>query len=219
MSLRTPPYRSTALALIIPSVVTVAVMALHPTGIDAVRTASAGGSNAFVGAIHLVAIIAQVALLAGALGLTLIMRERRDVAVGGFVFYAMASVAAICAAVASGFVAPGVLRGLGHADPAVRAAMMSMLGYTGLINQGFAKVDAACSSIAILLWSVAGRDSNPLSRGAVVYGLVIGILTTLAVLANHIQLDVHGFGAVVLAQAIWMVWAASQLLRREDAGM
>ena len=203
--------RSAALALTAGSLAGLVTMALHPTGRDAVRVASSGGTNALATAVHWLAIVAQPLVLAGALALTLRLRERRDLAVGAYVFFALGSVAVIFAAVASGFLAPGVLRGLGEADAPTRALMMSALHYTSLLNQAFAAVYVVLSALAILLWSSAILAGRELSRGLAVYGLVLGALLIVGVLSGHLRLGIHGFGGVVIGQGVWMVWAAGQL--------
>ena len=203
--------RSAALALTAGSLAGLVTMALHPTGRDVVSAASSGGTNALAGAVHWLAIVAQPLVLAGALALTLRLRARRDLAVGAYVFYAVAGVAVVTAAVASGLLAPAVLRGLGNADAAERAQMLGALHYTGLLNQAFAAVYVVLSAIAILLWSAATLAGRELSRGLGVYGLVLGALLLLGVLSGHLRLGIHGFGVVVIGQAAWIVWGAGQL--------
>ena len=126
---------------------------------------------------------------------------------------AVAGVAVIVAAVASGLLAPTVLRGLGDADAAERAFMLSALHYTGLLNQAFAAVYVVLSAIAILLWSSAVLAGRELSRGLGYYGLVLGALLIFGVLSGHLRLGIHGFGLIVIGQGVWMVWAAVLLWR------
>src|SRR5712671_3294624 len=98
--------RTAAIAIFAGIVCGLFTMALHPTGRDVVHNASAGTSNALVMAVHALALIGQPLLLAGTLQLTL--RLRRDLAVGGYAFFALASVAVVVAVVASGFISPSV---------------------------------------------------------------------------------------------------------------
>ena len=212
------PYaRSAALALVAGCLAGLATMVLHPTGHDVVRNASAGASNALNVAVHALALVAQPLLLAGTLALTLALRTRRDLAVGGYVFYAVAAVAVMVAAVASGFIAPATVRGLGEADAARRAGMLGALGYTGLVNQAFATVHVLLAGVAFLLWSWAVLAGGELPRGLGVYGIVLGLLHVAGIASGRLRLDIHGFGLVVLGQGVWLVWAAAALWRRAAA--
>jgi hypothetical protein len=48
-----------------------------------------------------------------------------------------------------------------------------------------------------------------------VYGCFVAPLTLIAVLSSHIRLNAHGFGMVVLGQAIWFI-SAGVLLWSEN---
>lgn len=215
--------RTAALALFAGSLAGVVTMALHPTAHEVVRNASASAPNTLATAVHALAVLAQPLELCGTLALTLRLRARRDVAVGAYIFFALASVAALIAAVASGFLAPAVLRGLAVADAPARAAMMSALHVTGLVNQAFARVFVTCSGVAILLWSgamrpdraTAGREAagREPPRALAVYGLLLGAALTLGAVSGHLRLDVHGFGLVALGEGVWMAWVAAYLWR------
>ena len=212
--------RSAALAIIAGSLAGLATMALHPTGRDVVQNASAGGTNSLAAAVHWLAIVAEPLVLAGTLALTLRLRAQRDIAIGAYVFYAVAGVRVVMAAIASGLVAPGALRGMRDADEATRALMMSDLHYTGLLNQAFAAVYVVFSAIAILLWSAAilGGGGRELPRALAVYGLLLGAVLLLGVASGHLRLGVHGFGLVVLGEAVWMIWAAASMWRTSTDG-
>lgn len=205
--------RGAALALVAGSLAGLVTMALHPTGRDAVRNASAGDHNTLLTAVHALGLLAQPVVLAGVLALTRRLRARREVAVGAYAFFALASVAVVVAAVASGFIAPGVLRGYAEADEPARAAMQSALHYTGLVNQAFARVYVLFSGVAVLLWSWAMLPERALPRPLAAYGLVLGGALILGASTGHLRLDVHGFGLVVLGEGAWMVCVAAQLWR------
>jgi hypothetical protein len=143
--------------------------------------------------------------------LTLHLRERRDLAVTGFIFYALASMSVVVAAAMSGLVFPAVLRGVQQADAPARVIVTSLLRYTGLVNQAFAAIYVVFTGIAILLWSSAMLASRHLPRALAHYGLVLGVLLVAGVLSGHLALGIHGFGAVVLGVGIWMMWSAHRL--------
>lgn len=194
------------LALTLGSIAGVAIMALHPTGRDVVANAAAGGHNALNVAVHAVAIAALPLLVLGTLQLTRRLDGARDLAVSAFVLYALYVVAILVAAGASGFVATGVVAH-GGAD------VSAMLHYTGLVNRAFATIGVGFASAAIVLWSVAASRTG-FSRALGVYGVVSGLLVAGGVAVGHLRLDVHGFGVVMVLQAVWMVWAGLLLRRR-----
>lgn len=205
--------RSAAIALVAGTVAGLITMALHPTGHDLVSNASAGGANTLNMAVHSLALLGQPLLLAGLLALTLRLRESRDLAVLAYICFALAVAAVMIAAVASGFLAPETVREVASADDAQRAAMLRDLHYTGELNQAFAKVHVVFSGIALLLWSVAIFRERAMSRGVAVLGALTGAFQGIGVVSGRLQLDIHGFGLVVLLQGIWMVWLARQLWR------
>jgi hypothetical protein len=193
-----------------------ATMILHPTGHDVIRNASSGAANTLNSSVHLLAIFAQPLLLSGSLALTVRMKERRDLAFGAFIFFALASVAVIVAAVASGLVAPASVRGMDAADEVRRAAMLADLRYTGMINQAFAKVYVIFTGAAIFLWSVAIVKGREMSRGMAVYGIILGAILVVAIAIDVLPLDIHGFGGVMLGTGVWFVWAGITLVRARD---
>jgi hypothetical protein len=44
-------------------------------------------------------------------------------------------------------------------------------------------------------------------------GLVVGAAAALATLAG-LQMDIHGFGAIVLGHGVWMIWTGVRLAQR-----
>ena len=93
----------------------------------------------------------------------------------------------------------------------------ALFHYTGAINQAFAKVFVIASSAAILLWSATILAHGQLARAAGVLGVIVGALALFAVVIGHLRLDVHGFGAVVLCQGIWMITVGVLLVRSRPA--
>ena len=207
--------RTAAIALVAGSVAGLVTMALHPTGRDVVHGAATVGSNALVAAVHVLALLGQGAVLAGALGVVNALRRRRDLAVAGYVFFALAAVAVIIAAAASGFLAPSVLHGYAEADEAGRQRMIELMHYTGLVNQTFAKLNVLFVAVALMLWSAATYAGRELTRGLGVYGLILSVALLAGIGSGVLRLDIHGFGLVVLGEGIWLVWAARQLWAAE----
>jgi hypothetical protein len=65
--------------------------------------------------------------------------------------------------------------------------------------------------VAIGLWSVEILRTRRLRRGTGILGCVVAALTLVVLLSGRLRLDVHGFGAVVLAQAVWLVTVGMEL--------
>ncbi len=193
-------------------------MILHPTAHDLL---SAGGGFAHVAAVvtgvHMLAIASlPVCFLGG-----LILSRRLSVISGmqlpaaAIVMYGFALVAAMNAGIASGFLAPVIaakMVGGGNAGDGWRMAF----DYTGRVNQAFAAVYVAASSLAIVLWSASMLRGRQLGRVAAIYGCILAPITIAAVLSGHLKLGVHGFGMVVLTQAIWFVSGGVLLWQRNE---
>lgn len=205
--------RSAAIALVAGTVAGLITMALHPTGHDVMSNAAAGRANTLNMAVHSLALLGQPLLLAGMLVVTLRLGAVRDVAVLAYVCFSFAMVAVLIAAVASGFLAPEMVREIAGADDRERAGMLNALHYTGALNQAFAKVHVVFSGIALLLWSTAMLREPAIPRAVAIFGLITGTLQVVGVLSGKLRLDIHGFGLVVLLQGIWMVWLARLLWR------
>ena len=90
----------------------------------------------------------------------------------------------------------------------------AVLTLSGHLNQAFAQVYVVASSAAIVLWSAAILTRSNFSRPLGVYGCILGPLTVIGVLSGHIRLNVHGFGMVVVSQAVWFI-SAGVLLWKE----
>jgi hypothetical protein len=76
-------------------------------------------------------------------------------------------------------------------------------------------VFVAATSIAIGVWSMEGLRTGRMRRASAILGCVVAVLTLTALLSGRLRMDVHGFGAVVLAQAIWSIMVGMELRRAE----
>lgn len=179
----------------------------------------AGGANAghmmqLNVAVHSLALVCIPILFLGALGLTRRLAAPNRLALSALVMYGFADVAVMIAAATSGLIAPGLFHHMA-ANPGMADAWRAALALNGHINQAFAMIFVVASSAAIVLWSAAILRSSGFSRPLGIYGCIIGPLTVIAVLSGHIRLNVHGFGLVVLVQAIWFI-SAGILLWKDD---
>ena len=190
----------------------VVVMLLHPTA-HALMSAETGSGlaplNAFV---HGLALAAMPATLLGLLGLWRRLQPS-ELATAALVAYGWGCVAVMSAAVASGFVAPGVISHIIAAEGS--KIPDAFLMYTGLWNQGFAKVNVVASCIGILLFSVAIVKTDRLSRAAAAFGALVSVIILVLFFVGHLTLDVHGFGIVTFAQSAWLIWIGILLVAKE----
>lgn len=92
-----------------------------------------------------------------------------------------------------------------------------LFNYNFQLNQAFARLYAVASSLAMVLWSAAILRGGALNRGLGIYGLVLGPTTVVGVFSGRLNPDVHGFGLIILAQALWFVVAGMLLCRTRDA--
>ena len=196
-------------ALIVGTVSGLVTMVLHPTGHQLMADYDRIAQLAV--AVHVLALTGMPITFLGALGLT--RRLSSETATAALVAYGFATVAAMAAAVASGLIAPQVAGWTLQAGTENRETWHALLRYNGEINQAFAKVFVAASSVAILLWSLSILAARTLGRAAGILGCVIGAFALIGILSGSLRLDVHGFGLVVLAEGIWTLLVGALLIR------
>lgn len=163
--------------------------------------------------VHSLALASLMVLFLGALGLAQRLKSADRLDIAALVLFAVASVAVMSAAVMDGLVAPNILRRIVEAGAGAGETWRIVFRYNFEINQAFARLYAVTSSLAIILWSISMLKNRALARGLAIYGCVIGAVAVLAVASGRLGMDVHGFGAVVLGQAIWFVTTGSLLWR------
>jgi hypothetical protein len=208
--------RKSGLAFFIAMTGTIITMALHPTGRD--LGGGAGHADHMMQlnvAVHSLVLVCIPILFLGALGLTRRLAAPDRLALSGLVLFGFAEVAVMIAAAASGLVAPGLFHHIA-ADPDKADMWRAVLTLNGHINQAFAMIFVVASSIAIVLWSAAIFKSNTFSRPIGIYGCILGPLTIVAVISGHVRLNVHGFGLIILGQAIWFVCNGISLWRFKE---
>jgi hypothetical protein len=199
-------------------------MSLHPSGHDLFVPGRMAVVTLLTRATHGLALASSPVVFLGVLGLARRLGWNERASVAALVLYGFGLMAVMNAAVASGLVAPEIGRRIVEGDAATGELWRVAFRYNGMVNQGFAMVFVVASSVAILLWSMVMVRNGALSRGVGIYGCILGPLTVLAVISGHVRLDVHGFGVIVLGQAIWYVALGAALWRgasrdSEDSAM
>jgi hypothetical protein len=197
--------------LIAGSLLGVVVMALHPTGQTLAQDFE---RQARLGAIvHGVAIASVPLLFLGFLGLARRLAPSR-LAVAALVTFGWGAVAVLSAAVMSGFVSTALIRRMMEADDAAAKSLYHALADTSfLMNQGYAKVYFVASMVAIILFSAAIVRTGRLAPWVGSAGVVVASVLLLLYGAGHLTMDVHGFGAMMIAQSLWSVAVGALLCR------
>jgi hypothetical protein len=202
--------RAGGTALMAGSAMLLVTMAFHPTG-QAILRDPTGALARLSAAVHALALAAVPLLLLGAVALT--RRLRGALAELALCFHAVGAVAGLLAALASGFLSTALLARAGGEAGAAREATLLLVRYSGLLNQAGARVLVGMGSAAILLWSVAALRTGRLGRVTAWIGVAGGGVALAVLLAGRLPLDVHGYGAVVLGQTVWLVMAGRELRR------
>jgi hypothetical protein len=189
----------------------VVVMALHPTGHslaeDFQRQAALGTI------VHGVAIASIPVVFLGLLGLWRRLGGTR-LATAGLVAYGWAGVAVLSAAVMSGFVSTTMIgRSMRADDEAAKTLFHALADLSFQMNQGYAKVFFVASCVSLLLFSAAILATRRLAAAAGSAGLVIGAMLLVLFGVGHLTMDVHGFGALMVAQGLWLVAVGGLLCR------
>ena len=177
-------------------------MAFHPTGGEAPMMALLTHSLALAGV--------SVSFY-GAWVLTRHLATRGPMSELALAFYAASAVAAMMAATASGLVGPDLFARAAGAGADELAVVQGLLRYNHAVNQAFAKILVAASSAAIGLWSIEILRTGQMRQATGILGCIVAGITLAVLFAGRLTLDVHGFGAVVLGQAVWLILAGLEL--------
>jgi hypothetical protein len=123
----------------------------------------------------------------------------------GLVLYAVASIAVMNAAVCDGLIAPTLMRKIVAATPETRDVWQTLMNFNFQMNQAFARVYAVGSSLAVVLWSLSILRYRALGLGVGMYGVILGLVTAVAICSGFLTPDRHGFGMLIFGQAIWFL--------------
>jgi hypothetical protein len=194
----------------------IVTMALHPTGHDIARDPHGQGLlNVLV---HAIAIASVPVVFYGGLALTRLLGQEGVLAEMALIVFGISGVATLMAATASGFLAPGLIGAASSMEGDGKLIAQALLHYNYSVNHAFAKVLVAASSAAMGLWSVEILRTRLLRQGPGVLGCAVAGLALVALASGHLRLDIHGMGAVVLAQAVWFVTVGMELRRLGGGG-
>jgi hypothetical protein len=136
----------------------------------------------------------------------------------GLAFEGLAAVAVVPAAIASGWIGTELARAVAERGGEMRELERELLRLNGHVNQAFAEVHVVAAALAIMLWSLAILARGGFPRALGYTGGLLATATLAGLLSGHLRLDVHGFGLVVLGQALWLGACAVALWRGARGG-
>ena len=198
-------------ALVVGAAAAVVTMVFHPTGHQLLQNAQRIAP--VMATVHMLAIMGQSVVFFGTLGLTRVLSRDSEMPIGALVAYGFASMAVMCAAIASGFIGPALAARLVGAADMDRTFLLMLFAYNGAVNQSFANVFVTASSVAIVLWSVAIIRTRILPRSAGAFGALVGAVTLGFQFSGNLPLDVYHFGAVAFAQSAWLGIVGALMIR------
>jgi hypothetical protein len=161
--------------------------------------------------VHSLALASIPIIFLGAWGMTRRISGADRLAWTGLVLYALASIAVMNAAVCDGLMAPTLIRKIVAATAETRDVWQTLMNFNFQLNQAFARVYAVGSSLAVVLWSMSILRYRALGLGVGIYGVVLGVATTVGICSGFLTPDRHGFGMLVFGQAIWFLVVAGRL--------
>ena len=207
------------IALIVGSVGGVVTMIFHPTGHDLLAPVDqiARRNEMLAVAVHSLALASLPVTLFGFVGLSRRLGLDHAPVLAALIVYAFGAVAVVCAAVASGLIAPILTRQILTADESTRQPLSMIFMYNGLLNQGFAKVFVTASSVAVIFWSVSILKIGGFARIVGLIGCVVGLVSLAAFFSGHLHLNVHGFGLFIFGQSAWAILLGVLLCRSNSS--
>ena len=204
-----------AIALIIGAITGVVVLTFHPGGgghEHRVTPAQFEVLVAVIVGVHVLAISGLPFAFLGATALSRKIDSPNRVALVALVIYGFSLVAVMIAASMSGLVMPLLFRRMvAHGPDADQWRML--VDYTHSINQSFAQIGAVGASVAILLWSFVMIKRRLLSVALGIYGLLLALIIVICLFAGKLNLELHGFRIITLAQSTWFLIAGIFLWR------
>ncbi len=207
--------RKSGIALIVGSLAMVVTMAIHPRGLTSTPEEAESVARMLI-AVHSLALASVPVVFLGTWGLSRRLDAPDRTAMVALVLYAFALIAVANAAVFDGLVTPSLIRHIVDAAPDKKDGWQLAMRYNFELNQAYARLFAVASASSILLWSVVIVRKGQLSRAVGIYGCILGPVIVAAVSSGVLTPNVHGFGALIFAQAIWFVVVGSQLCREEQ---
>jgi hypothetical protein len=210
-------------ALILGSILYIALMAVHPSHVGPAII----GHLSLSALVHGTALFINPMLAFGFVTLTLRLGLNRPLPLLGLVFYLFAAIIVMLAGTMSGLIVPEIVSAgrepprmfaMATDDPETRRMLLQTLAsYTVWLNRAFAQVHVALFSVAMILWCVAWPARAWSDWVVRIVGLVLGLAVLAWQLSGQLTMEAqHGALVVTLAHSLWTLLAASLLLRPRD---
>ncbi|NJM53792.1 MAG: hypothetical protein HC846_10645 [Blastocatellia bacterium] len=206
------------IALIIGTLGGIITMVFHPTGHDLLNQPDeiARRNELIATAVHVLAIISLPITFFGLLGFCRRLGLANPLVSLGLIVYGFGSIALMSAAVLSGLVGPVLTRKILEADEATKKILSAILRSNYELNQGFDKIFVVATVVAFILWSILLLKKSRFMQLTAILGFIIGVLSLVGVFSGHLRMDIHGFGAFIFAQSVWLILVAIFMIRGES---
>ena len=201
------------LALIVGTIGYLVTMALHPVSVVGLSAEALTRENQITVAVHALGLLSLPVVLFGLVGLSGRAGWQRPSTQFAFITYSLSIVAVMLAAVADGLIGPALLQKTIGASDAIVTTLRAAYEFNHQMNQAFAKVFVVGAALAIIAWSYAVASLGALERRVAWYGWFVGVVSLAALFSGHVRMDAHGFGMIVLLQAIWNIALGVSMLR------
>ena len=164
--------------------------------------------------VHSLAIVGTIATTYGLVRLCRAFENRSTLTDAALVSYAFGAVAVMFAAIASGFIGTELAASVLEAGDTARATYDPVLAYNWAFNQACTRVFVVAASVGIGFWSVAMFREPRFGSALGVTGLLISLAAAVATIAG-MPMNIHGFGAIVLAHGVGLIWTGVKLMARQ----
>jgi hypothetical protein len=205
------------LALVFGTIGYVATMALHPVGITNVSAEALTRESQITVAVHALGLLSLPVVVFGLFGLSSRAGWHRPSTQFAFITYCLSVVAVMLAAAADGLIGPALVQKTIGANEALVQSLRTAFEFNYQVNQAFAKVFVVGAAIAIISWSYAVASLGSFERRVAWFGWFVGAASLAGLFSGHVRMDVHGFGAIVLLQAVWNIALGVSMMRSQSS--
>jgi hypothetical protein len=209
-------FRSAGVMLVVLALLTVVFMAMHPVS-------GASGVADFAGraerGMHLNALVhgVQISLLLLMVPCFLfiadVLGSGRLVVRIGLVLMVLGATGGVAAGLINGFMVPATAARYAGAEPATLEGLEAVLRLCQSANGACARTSVFGLSLAAVIWGSCLVVRPGVARAAGVVGVLSGFVPLALHFAEHLAMDVRGFGLFVVLHAAWAVAAGIVLIR------
>ncbi len=213
------PSRPAAVALAASTVLSIAIVAVHPTiqgGPPGQILHDLAAAQALDQHVHGALIMLMMSYLFGFAGLAGRLDLRRPAVLAGLIAYAIGTVAMIGAALIDGFIAPAFAARFLKASPDEAAVALDVLLFGEIAIQYLSKLGFIGLSAGMLGCSLPLLRGRGLARATGLIGLVSGVLPAGLLIVARIDLEPTSLIMILAAEAVWNLAAAALLLHGAD---